>query len=71
MYSLVNQLDAAQVQDLTRQCFEEMRAAGITTVGEVGGKTEDRERERERERKVEEIERERERVEDEHMTNVI
>lgn len=35
MYSLVSRLDSKQVQDLTRQCFEEMRAAGITTVGEV------------------------------------
>jgi formimidoylglutamate deiminase len=34
MYDLVGRLDADELRALSRQCFREMRAAGITTVGE-------------------------------------
>lgn len=34
MYSLVSSLDVEAFRKLTRQCFEEMASAGITTVGE-------------------------------------
>jgi formimidoylglutamate deiminase len=34
MYALVGRLDAAELRALSLQCFREMRAAGITTVGE-------------------------------------
>lgn len=34
MYSLVARMTEAQLYDLTRQCFSEMRDAGITSVGE-------------------------------------
>ena len=34
MYDLVGRLDAEELHALSRQCFREMRAAGITTVGE-------------------------------------
>eukprot|EP00755_Sulcionema_specki_P015772 Sspe_Gene.60304::Locus_33215_Transcript_1_1_Confidence_1.000_Length_1438::g.60304::m.60304 len=34
MYKLVETLDKDEFFNLTKQCFEEMRAAGITTVGE-------------------------------------
>jgi len=34
MYELVKSLDAAKIHELSLQCFREMLAAGITTVGE-------------------------------------
>src|SRR3954453_1227675 len=34
MYGLVGRLEANELRALSRQCFREMRAAGITTVGE-------------------------------------
>jgi len=34
MYELVREMDEEHFYDISRQCFEEMRTAGVTTVGE-------------------------------------